>query len=52
MGAYMIKQQYSDIVTPELMEGALIHNAHTGFREDYLTLHCLLRIHNPATILM
>jgi len=35
--------QYSDIVTPELMRGALLNNEFQGFREDYAVLHCLLR---------
>jgi hypothetical protein len=46
----MVVETSFDIITDELMEGAYIHDAHTGFREDYLTLHCLLCIHQPKTI--
>lgn len=46
----MIQQTYSDIVTPELAQGAFIHDAYIGFREDYLVLHCLLRKHFPEAI--
>ena len=41
---------YNEIVTPELSAGAYIHDAYIGFKEDYLTLHCLLRLYQPNTI--
>jgi hypothetical protein len=46
----MIKQTYSDIVTKELLSGAIENNEFTGFREDYHVLHCLLRIHQPKSV--
>lgn len=46
----MIEQKFKDICTEELMKGALIHDAHTGFKEDYLVLHCLLRKYKPKSI--
>jgi hypothetical protein len=46
----IINQTFSDICTPELMEGAWIHDAYIGFKEDYSVLNCLLRIHKPKTI--
>lgn len=42
--------EYNKIVTPELLEGNLDYNAHTGFLEDYRALHCLLRLYKPKTI--
>lgn len=32
-----------DIITPELMEGAILNEEFEGFKEDYSVLHCLLR---------
>jgi hypothetical protein len=32
------------------LEDALIHDAHTGFREDYQVIHSLLRMHKPKSI--
>lgn len=46
----MIKQTYNDIVTPELLKGAIENNEYHGFREDYHVLHCLLRIHKPKSV--
>jgi len=46
----MIEQNYTDIVTPELSEGAIINDEFTGFREDYLVLHCLLKNFQPKTV--
>lgn len=46
----MITQTFADIVTPELSEGAFIHDVFPGFKEDYLVLHCLLRKHFPEAI--
>lgn len=43
--------KYEDIFTPELAQGAILHEAYIGFKEDYLTLHCLLKIHNPKRFL-
>lgn len=41
---------FEELCNEELKQGAYIHDAYTGFKEDYLTLHCLLRIHQPDTI--
>lgn len=46
----MINQQYTDIVTEELLENTLDHNAYTGFLEDYRVLSCLLKIYNPKKV--
>lgn len=46
----MIKQLFKDIYTPELAEGAIINDEFTGFKEDYLILHCLLRIYQPKSV--
>lgn len=46
----MIKQTYSDIVTPELLQGAIENNEYHGFREDYHVLHCLLRKYQPKSV--
>jgi hypothetical protein len=43
----LIQQTYNDIVTPELLEGAIENNAHPGFLQDYHVLHCLLRKYQP-----
>lgn len=45
----MIEQTYSDIVTPELLAGAIENNEYHGFREDYHLLHCLIRKYQPKT---
>ena len=47
----MIEINYNEIVTPELMEGAILNKEHPGFLEDYKTLHWLLRIHAPKSVL-
>lgn len=41
----MIKQLSQDVLFD--YEDAIIHDAHTGFKEDYLVLHSLLRRHRP-----
>lgn len=46
----MKKQLYKDIVTPELLKGAIENNEYVGFREDYHLVHCLMRIHNPKSV--
>lgn len=45
----MIEQKYTDIVTPELLAGAIENNEYEGFREDYHVLHCLIRKYQPKT---
>lgn len=46
----MIEQKYSDIVTPELLTGAIENNEYQGFREDYHVLHCLIRKYQPTSL--
>jgi predicted O-methyltransferase YrrM len=46
----MIQQTYKEIVTPELLKGAIENNEYHGFREDYHLVHCLMRIYNPKSI--
>lgn len=45
----MIQQVYSDIVTPELLAGAIENNEFEGFLQDYHVLHCLIRKYQPTT---
>lgn len=47
----MTEQTYSDIVTPELLAGAIENNEYEGFREDYHVLHCLIRKYQPLTFM-
>lgn len=42
--------KFKDIYDPVLAEGAIINDRMEGFREDYLTLHCLLRKYNPKSV--
>jgi predicted O-methyltransferase YrrM len=46
----MIEIPYSEVVTDELSQGAILNEEYIGFREDYLALHCLLRKHKPFTL--
>lgn len=46
----MIEQKYKDIVTPEILEGAIENNEFHGFLQDYHVLHCLLKIYKPKTL--
>lgn len=43
--------QINDIVTKEFARRAIERNEHPGFKEDYLVLHCLIKIHSPATFM-
>jgi hypothetical protein len=47
----MIEQKLSDIVTPELESGAIYNEEFTGFREDYLVLHCLIKKYLPKSLM-
>lgn len=47
----MTEQKYADIVTPELLAGAVENNEYHGFLQDYHVLHCLLRTYKPKTFL-
>lgn len=46
----VINQTLSDIVTPELEQGAIYNDGHPGFREDYLVIHCLLKKYQPKKL--
>lgn len=37
----------TEIVHPELEQGAIYNDEHPGFHMDYLVLHCLLKTHKP-----
>jgi hypothetical protein len=43
--------KFEDIYDQKIAEDAIIHDGYIGFREDYLTLHCLLRKYNPKSLL-
>lgn len=43
----MIQQTFNDIYSDELAEGAIINDRHTGHKNDYLVLHCLIRKYKP-----
>lgn len=43
----MIQQTFKDIYDEKLAEGAIINDRHTGHKNDYLVLHCLLRKYKP-----
>lgn len=47
----MKQQTYKELVTPGLLKNVIENNEYRGFREDYHVLHCLLKIHNPKSIL-
>ena len=47
----MLKIKFTDIFSEELASDAILNEEYTGFKEDYLTLHCLLKIHKPASFL-
>ena len=41
---------YEEIITPELISGAILHT-HEPFVKDYLCLHALLRKYQSASVL-
>lgn len=45
----MITKTYSDLVTPELLTGAIENNEYEGFLQDYHVLHCLIRKYQPLS---
>lgn len=45
----MIQQTFADIYTDELAAGAIINDRHTGHKEDYLILHCLIGKYKPKS---
>jgi hypothetical protein len=42
-------QKYSEIIIPELAEGAIYNDEYVGFREDYLVIHCLIKKYKPKS---
>jgi predicted O-methyltransferase YrrM len=46
----MVEQKYADIVTPELLAGAIENNEYHGFLQDYHVLHCLLKAYKPKSV--
>ncbi len=46
----MKKQEFVDIFDQELASGAILNQEYTGFKEDYLMLHCLLRKYKPKSV--
>lgn len=47
----MTEIEYGEIVTGPRSAGAIHNDEFHGFREDYLVLHCLLRMYQPASVL-
>jgi hypothetical protein len=46
----MKAQTFTDIYNPDIAFGAIINDEFPGFKEDYLILHCLLKIHQPKSV--
>lgn len=46
----MIDIKYEDIVTSELSSNAIVNDAMSGFKEDYLILHCLIKKYKVKSI--
>lgn len=46
----MTNQTFTDIYHPDISFGAIINDEFEGFKEDYLILHCLLKMHNPKSV--
>jgi predicted O-methyltransferase YrrM len=47
----MTETYYKDVISNELLLGAIENNEMDGFREDFHVLHCLLSKHRPHKIL-
>src|SRR5258708_3615758 len=47
----MIFLSYKNIVTEELLKGAMENNEMEGFGQDFHILHCLIKIYKPKTFL-
>lgn len=45
----MVEQLFKDVFDEQLSKNAIINDRHTGHKEDYLLLDCLLRKHHPKT---
>jgi hypothetical protein len=47
----MKTQTFADIFTKELAVDAILNTEFPGFKEDYLILHCLLKLHKPNSVM-
>jgi len=47
----MQQVEFDKVVRPPYSKGAIIRNDFPGFREDYLTVHSLIRRYEPKTIM-
>lgn len=46
----MKQLQFKDIYSDKLAHDAILNEEFTGFKEDYLVLHCLLRKYDPKSV--
>jgi hypothetical protein len=46
----MINQTFADIYSPDIAFGAIINDEFPGFKEDYLLLHCLMKMYAPKSV--
>jgi hypothetical protein len=46
----MKNQTFADIYNPDIAFGAIINDEFTGFKEDYLLLHCLMKMYAPKSV--
>jgi predicted O-methyltransferase YrrM len=46
----MKTQTFADIYNPDIAFGAIINDEFTGFKEDYLLLHCLMKMYAPKSV--
>lgn len=44
-------QTFNDIFSEEFAKDAILNEEYTGFKEDYLMLHCLLKIRKPKRLM-
>lgn len=47
----MIEIRFEDVYLSEIGKDAILNNEFQGFKEDYLVLHCLLKMFQPKTVL-
>jgi hypothetical protein len=46
----MKTQTFADIYNPDIAFGAIINDEFKGFKEDYLLLHCLMKMYAPKSV--
>jgi hypothetical protein len=46
----MKTQTFADIYNPNIAFGAIINDEFKGFKEDYLLLHCLVKMYAPKSV--